>query len=129
MSTIKNIYKFIDYKGVSVNEFSKKVLVSNGYFAKQRGSNGAISSNILEKIVIEYSDINPDWLLTGRGEMLRENAKKEVKEPVSVEKNTDCEKKLTEKEQQITKLLDQLSESQKQVSKLLEQQEKLLSRL
>jgi len=120
MSTVENIYQFIDYKGISVNGFSKKLLVSNGYFAKQKGSNGAISSKILEKIVNKYSEINPDWLLTGRGEMLREDVKKEVKRSVSVEKSTDCEKKLSEKEQQINKLLEQLLESQKQVRNLIE---------
>jgi len=74
MATIQNIYKFLDFKGLSVNEFSKKVAVSNGYFAKQRGSEGAISSNILEKIAIAYPEINPEWLLTGRGSMLKTEA-------------------------------------------------------
>lgn len=71
MSTIKNIYQFIDYKGISVNEFSKKTAVSNGYFAKQRASEGAVSSTIIEKIVIEYPEINPEWLITGKGNMIR----------------------------------------------------------
>lgn len=74
MATIHNIYKFIDFKAITVSEFSKRVAVSNGYFAKQRGTDGAVSSNIIEKIVIEYPEINTEWLLTGQGTMLKSAA-------------------------------------------------------
>lgn len=82
MSTIENIYQFIDYKGISVSDFSNKVSVSNGYFAKQRTAMGAVSSNIIEKIVIQYPEINAGWLITGQGNMLNEDTKEYS--PVSV---------------------------------------------
>ena len=74
---IERIYKIIDYKSISVNEFSKKISVSNGYLAKQRANKANIGSHIIEKIVREYPDINPDWLLTGRGEMLKSDNQNE----------------------------------------------------
>lgn len=78
--TIEKIYEFVTMKGLSINEFSKKIGVSNGYFAKQRTSNGSISSNIIEKIVSFYPDIDLDWLFrdyplakTGKPEVIHEN--------------------------------------------------------
>lgn len=71
MATIDNIYQLIDSKGVSVNEFSKKISVSNGYLAKQKASNGSISSNMIEKIVMAYPEVNVEWLITGAGDMYK----------------------------------------------------------
>ena len=70
---IDRIYKIIDYKSISVYEFSKRIHVSNGYLSKQRTNNANIGSHIIEKIVREFPDINPIWLLMGSGNMIREN--------------------------------------------------------
>jgi phage repressor protein C with HTH and peptisase S24 domain len=71
MGIIERIFCFIDYKGISVNEFSKSINVSNGYLAKQRISNANVGSHIIEKIVNMYPNISIEWLITGQGEMLR----------------------------------------------------------
>lgn len=74
MSIINRIYQFIDNKRISVNEFSNIVGVSNGYFAKQRSNNASIGSHIVEKIVIQYPELNLRWLFTGDGAMIAEPA-------------------------------------------------------
>lgn len=68
MSAIKNIYQFVALKGITIAELSKRVSVSNGYFAKQKACNGAVSSKVLQKILSEYPDVNANWLITGDGE-------------------------------------------------------------
>jgi hypothetical protein len=78
MGIIERIFSFIDYKGISVNEFSKKIDVSNGYLAKQRLSNANVGSQIIEKIVNIYPDISIEWLVTGKGEMLRQTKSTET---------------------------------------------------
>ena len=70
-TTIDRIYKIVEYKGESIYKLSKDIDVSNGYFSKQRQGGGAISSNIIEKIVRHYIDVDANWLLTGNGEMLK----------------------------------------------------------
>jgi len=67
---IDRIYKIVDYKSISVNEFSKKISVSNGYLAKQKANKANIGSHIVEKIVNFFPEINPTWLITGKGEMI-----------------------------------------------------------
>jgi repressor LexA len=68
-TTIERLYQWLDYKEESIYKFSKKIGVSNGYFSKQKKTNGAISSNVIEKIVNQYDNLNLNWLLTGKGIM------------------------------------------------------------
>lgn len=70
-SIIERIYKVVEYKKDSIYKLSKEIGVSNGYFSKQRQCNGAVSSNIIEKIVEYYPDLDANWLLTGEGQMLK----------------------------------------------------------
>lgn len=68
---VENIYKFIDYKSITVYEFSKLCGLSNGYLAKQRANKGNISSQIINKILKKYPEINLEWLLSGKGNMIK----------------------------------------------------------
>lgn len=63
----ERILQFIEYKRLSKNKFYKETGLSNGILDKQ----GGISSDSLEKIYCVYPEINLDWLLTGKGEMLK----------------------------------------------------------
>ena len=38
----------------------------------QKCKKGNVGTEIAEKILLYYENLNPDWLLTGRGEMLRD---------------------------------------------------------
>lgn len=58
---------FIQYKGLSRRKFQDKIKVSNSYI--QNISKG-ISNDILNRISIQYPELNTDWLLNGVGEML-----------------------------------------------------------
>ena len=73
MTIIDRILQFIDYKGISINKFSKMIGVSNAYFSKQKKNNANIGSQIIEKIVNTCHDISLLWLVMGEGEMLKES--------------------------------------------------------
>ena len=60
--------EFIAYKGLSKRKFQESIGVSNSYI--QNISNG-ISADVLHRISNIYSELNTDWLLTGKGEMLK----------------------------------------------------------
>ena len=62
----KRILQYIDFKGVSKYETYQKTGITNGVFSQ---SNGISEDNLL-KFLNYYTDINPQWLLLGTGEML-----------------------------------------------------------
>ena len=62
------ISKFIQYKNITIAEFERNVSLANGYIKKFKGS---IGSDKLNNITSYYPDINIDWLITGKGSMLK----------------------------------------------------------
>lgn len=58
---------FIQYKRLSRRKFQEKIAVSNSYI--QNISKG-ISGEVLNRIAIQFPDLNIEWLKTGVGNML-----------------------------------------------------------
>lgn len=69
---LDRIKLYIDTKDISIAAFEKSVGMSNASFSKSLKNNGAIGTDKLENILSVYSDISPEWLLTGQGDMLKE---------------------------------------------------------
>jgi len=65
------ILQFIDYKGIEKNYFYEKTNISASNF-KSSGLKSEIGGEKIAKILSSYSELNPEWLLTGSGEMLKE---------------------------------------------------------
>lgn len=74
MKVTDKIAKFIDHKGLSHNEFDKKIGTSNGYINKLIRNEGSIGSDKIEKIACKFNDLNLDWLFRNEGDMIRDNA-------------------------------------------------------
>lgn len=72
MATIvTRIKDYIDKKGISVSAFEKSIGMSNGTISKCLKREGGILSGSLETFLSTYPDINPAWLMTGEGSMLK----------------------------------------------------------
>jgi len=70
MNTIQErMTQYLESKGITPYRFCKDLNLSMGYLDKR----GAIGTDKYLKIIEYYSEINPQWLLTGKGEMLRKN--------------------------------------------------------
>lgn len=72
-NTVSRIKQYIDYKGLSVRKFEETTGFSNGAFASQFKNKKTIGVDKVENILQVYDDINPIWLLTGEGEMLKKS--------------------------------------------------------
>ncbi len=70
--TIDRIYEYITYAGQSLNKLSIELGLSNSYFSKMLKNKGSVGSDIIENILRIHPDLNADWLITGRGSMLKE---------------------------------------------------------
>ena len=65
----ERILKVIDYLDISISEFERSCNLSNGAVSKM-GDNTRRST--LNKICDTYPQLNIDWLLTGKGDMVKE---------------------------------------------------------
>ena len=63
----ERIIQYLFLKGISRYRFYKDTGLSNGFLDKS----GALNSDSCEKICYCYDDLSPEWLLLGKGEMLR----------------------------------------------------------
>ena len=63
---VERIMQYIEYKGINKNIFYKETGLSNGFLDKVKD----IGSSKIEQILNTYDDIEPNWLITGKGEMI-----------------------------------------------------------
>src|SRR5690606_37375709 len=70
-SVLQRLKQYVDYKGLTIQKFEKVVGFSNGAFATQLKKDKSIGSDKLENILINYPELNPEWVLTGKGYMIK----------------------------------------------------------
>lgn len=68
---LERIKEYIDSKGITVAAFERSIGMSNASFGKSLKNKGAIGSDKIENILSIYNDLSPEWLLTGKGNMLK----------------------------------------------------------
>ncbi len=76
--------------GLSKNQFAIKIKTSSAMVSKITNQQTNFGKDILEKILIEYPDLNTTWLLTGVGEMWNNRRPfiiTKVNEPNTVDKS------------------------------------------
>jgi repressor LexA len=65
---VDRLLQIIDYKDINKSKFYKETGLSNGFLDKVKD----IGGSKIEDILNTYPEINPEWLVLGKGEMLRE---------------------------------------------------------
>lgn len=68
MSVKERLIEFIKFKGISKSEFCREIEVSSAFVTSIVKS---IQPDKIERITLKYPELNPGWLLTGEGEMLK----------------------------------------------------------
>lgn len=68
--TPKRLKAFFTYRGTVLSSIERKMGIANGRLGKIIDNDSAFGIDLLEKLISEYPDLNPTWLLTGQGEML-----------------------------------------------------------
>ena len=73
-SNIKErILYILEIKGIVKEKFFQKIGMTYGNFTG-KAKNTPLNSNAIGNILLEIPDINPEWLLTGKGEVLKDTA-------------------------------------------------------
>lgn len=69
---IYRLQEYVKYKGITLNQVAVVIGVSNSYFSKMANSGGSLGEDIIRKILLFYDDLNSDWLIIGRGKMIKD---------------------------------------------------------
>lgn len=77
------IIQLIEYKDIKKEIFYKKIGVTSANFRGKAKQSDVVSETIA-KILSEIPDVNPEWLLTGKGEMIKNKGKDGQHESISI---------------------------------------------
>ncbi|AMO20539.1 S24 family peptidase [Flavobacterium columnare] len=64
---------YLEKKGISFYAFENSLNAGRGSISKAVKEGKSIGSSMLENILSLYTDLNPTWLLTGEGNMLKDD--------------------------------------------------------
>lgn len=101
--------EIIDYYNLNTHQFEVKINASESTIRKALVGKNSISTDTLLKISDTFPEINLDWLITGKGEMLRHEAPTATTEPRNdtlAALIASFQATLAEKDKQIDHLLD-----------------------
>ena len=120
----ERILQFIDYKRFSKSKFYRETGLSNGILDKKSG----LTLDSIEKIYSKYPEINIEWLLTGKGEMLKtlaqnitQNGNTNVNNGHNVSGQGNVIKQTNDELMEIIREKDkQIAEKDKQIAMLIE---------
>ncbi|CAA0164689.1 hypothetical protein [Tenacibaculum maritimum] len=112
--TYKRVEKIIYYKHLNIKSFEESIKVSNNSIRIAIHKGSSFKSNVLNKILNRFPEINPTWLLTGKEDMLLEDL---TEEKLAEEKKLQYKKQM--KENMLNLLLED-KEIQEALSVILE---------
>ncbi|KQS52684.1 MULTISPECIES: S24 family peptidase [Flavobacterium] len=69
----ERVGEYMAKKGISYYAFENSIGASRGSISKAVKEGKSIGSQVLEKIISVYTDLNPTWLLTGQGNIFVDN--------------------------------------------------------
>lgn len=72
VTTKERLQQYLDYKGISKTRFYNDLDIKRGLLDSDK-MKATISDVVLAKILVAYPDLNFEWLLTGNGEMQKQN--------------------------------------------------------
>lgn len=122
MNVKDRIFEYLKYKGVSITKAESLLCWSKGALLKSN----SISSDRLGEFYLHFCDVSPEWLLTGKVEMLKKPTNQEASGNVSdleaeksfLEKEFFYLKAIRDKNADLIKAMDKIEEKEKEILRL-----------
>lgn len=84
--TINRIVQLLDAMHLSARQFDISIGTANGYTLRMQKNNASVGSDVIERIIKEYPQVNLVWLITGKGDMfISETDSKSVRTKAEIE--------------------------------------------
>jgi len=112
---IDRLEKFMVAKNINNNQLTVKAELSVGLIGAARKKRTGIHSDNIEKILCAYPELNPAWLLIGKGQMLAINKYSQSGESLTLagEEEIDYKTLVHDLRDTLSLLKDQLAEAKK----------------
>ena len=128
LAPIKNrVIQFIENQFIEKKIFFEKLGVASSNF-RGNALYSEISADVIAKILSLYPNANSEWLLTGKGSMLKEDAVNKVNQSITGDGNIqsgnntsitgDCREKVQELQKQLKEKDKEIERQKKQIDKL-----------
>lgn len=101
----ERIIQLIEYKKIPKEEFYVKIGMTSANF-RGRAKTTPINSTAIENILSEIPDTNPEWLLTGKGSMLKGDTTNDT--GCTADENSKLIRELIEKNGELRQQLGEL---------------------
>jgi transcriptional regulator with XRE-family HTH domain len=101
MTVKERLIEYLKVKKISKSDFGKAIGVSDAYVTSIRKS---IKTDKIQSIALNFPDLNIDWLLYEKGEMIRENEAPGQKSEISESNINLLLTMLKEKDDEIIRL-------------------------
>lgn len=120
-NTKQRILQYIESKGIGKPQFYNDLGIKRGLLDSDK-MNSTVTDVVIAKILVAYTDINPIWLLTGEGSMLRDSQTSEENRPsttpISQTEESIIYKMYKEKEAKIEELLKENGRLEERIRQL-----------
>lgn len=114
MEVSTRIKQIINEKNLSIRSFSRSIGFADTTIGNVISGKSDPGYKLLNAICSVYTDISPEWLMTGKGNMIKENNPQNTPGggtvPIEV---------YTESQKQVTELIKMLSNTQDQLGKMI----------
>ena len=71
MTITERLQKYMLHKNLNANKVTVNAGLSVGLIGRAIKNDSGLNSDTVEKILIAFSDLNPEWFISGTGEMLK----------------------------------------------------------
>lgn len=117
MNVKSRLLDFVSYTQLSRRKFQERIGVSNSYIQNISESIGA---DVMNRISIQFPELNTSWLLTGEGSMLKNTSASS--NTAEGRNGNNVNLSLT-----LDKAIDEIAEQRKLVAKSQEQMDRLIA--
>lgn len=122
MDAKERILYYANTKGVNASSLEKQMSLSRNYFR----NTAKVSVEVVASFLSVYSEVSPEWLLTGSGEMLKKPTNQEASGNIStleaeksfLEKEFFYLKAIRDKNADLIKAMDKIEEKEKEILRL-----------